>query len=101
MLVTELVINAKKHAYPVGKGQIRVGLHAINGHSAELSVEDDGIGSANGASSAPQGLGTMIIQAMGVKLGGNIVSEPSHKGTRVMLTFARGGHGPSEGAPAA
>jgi two-component sensor histidine kinase len=96
VLVTELVINAKKHAYPAGKGQIRVGLRAINGHSAELSVEDDGIGSANGASSAPQGLGTMIIQAMGVKLGGNIVSGPSHKGTRVMLTFARGGHGSFE-----
>lgn len=96
VLVTELLINAKKHAYPAGKGQIRVGLHAINGHSAELSVEDDGIGSANAASSAPEGLGTMIIQAMGVKLGGKIVFEPSHKGTRVTLTFASGGHGPSE-----
>jgi two-component sensor histidine kinase len=95
VLVTELVINAKKHAYPAGEGQIRVGLRAINEHSAELSVEDDGIGSANGASSAPQGLGTMIIEAMGVKLGGKIVFDPSHKGTRVMLTFARGGHGPS------
>jgi two-component sensor histidine kinase len=95
VLVTELVINAKKHAYPVSKGQIRVGLRAINAHSAELSVEDDGIGSANGASSAPQGLGTMIIEAMGVKLGGKIAFDPSHKGTRAMLTFARGGPGPS------
>jgi two-component sensor histidine kinase len=59
-------------------------------------VEDDGIGSANGASSAAGGLGTMIIQAMGVKLGGKIVVDPSHNGTRAMLTFARGGHGPSE-----
>jgi chemotaxis protein methyltransferase CheR len=50
LIVTELVINAKKHAYPASKGQIRVGLRAINAHSAELSVEDDGIGSANGAS---------------------------------------------------
>jgi two-component sensor histidine kinase/CheY-like chemotaxis protein len=96
VLVTELIINAKKHAYPAGKGQIRVVLRAINGHSAELSVEDDGIGSTNLASSAPEGLGTIIIQAMGVKLGGKIVSDPSHNGTRVMLTFARGGHGPSE-----
>jgi two-component sensor histidine kinase/CheY-like chemotaxis protein len=99
VLVTELVINAKKHAYPGSKGQIRVGLRAIDAHSAELSVQDDGIGSANGASSAPEGLGTMIIQAMGFKLGGKIVFDPSHKGMRVMLTFARGGHGPSEGAP--
>jgi hypothetical protein len=38
----------------------------------------------------------MIIQAMGVKLGGKIVVDPSHNGTRAMLTFARGGHGPSE-----
>lgn len=96
VLVTELVINAKKHAYPASKGQIRVRLRAINAHSAELCVEDDGIGSANGASSATQGLGTIIIQAMGVKLGGNIVFDPSRKGTCVMLTFARGGHGPSE-----
>jgi two-component sensor histidine kinase len=96
VLVTELVINAKKHAYPVSKGQIRVGLRAINAHSAELSVEDDGIGSSNGASSAPQGLGTIIIQAMAVKLGGKIVFDPSHKGTRAMLTFARRGHGPSD-----
>jgi two-component sensor histidine kinase len=96
VLVTELVINAKKHAYPADKGQIRVGLRAINAHSAELSVEDDGIGSANGALSAPEGLGTMIIQAMGAKLGGNIVVDLSHQGTRVMLTFARGGRGPSD-----
>jgi two-component sensor histidine kinase len=96
VLVTELVINAKKHAYPASKGQIRVGLRGIDAHSAELSVEDDGIGSANGASSAPQGLGTIIIQAMGVKLGGKIVFDPSHKGTRAMLTFARRGHGPSD-----
>jgi two-component sensor histidine kinase len=95
VLVTELVINAKKHAYPAIKGQIRVGLRAINGHSAELSVEDDGIGSANGASSAPEGLGKMIIRAMGVNLGGKIVLDPSHKGTRVVLTFDPGGHGPS------
>gem|GEM_PF-4136754 len=65
VLVTELVINAKKHAYPASKGQIRVGLRAINAHSAELSVENGGTDSANGASSAPQGLGTIIIQAMG------------------------------------
>ena len=96
VLVTELVINAKKHAYPASKGQIRVGLRAINGDSAELSVEDDGIGSANGASSARQGLGTIIIQTMGVKLGGKIVFDPSHTGTRVMLTFARGGPSPTE-----
>jgi len=74
VLVTELVINAKKHAYPASKGQIRVGLRAINAHSAELSVEDNGIGSA---SSAPKGLGTIIIEAMGVKLGGKIVFDPS------------------------
>lgn len=91
VLVTELVINAKKHAYPAskGQGQIRVGLRAINAHSAELSVEDDGVGSANGASLAPDGLGTIIIEAMGVKLGGKIVFDPSHKGTRAKLTFAR------------
>jgi two-component sensor histidine kinase len=96
VLVTELVINAKKHAYLASKGQIWVRLRAINAHSAELSVEDDGIGSANGASSAPKGLGTIIIQAMGVKLGGKIVFDPLHKGTRAILTFARGGHGLSE-----
>jgi two-component sensor histidine kinase len=55
VLVTELVINAKKHAYPASKGQIRVGLRAINAHNAELSVEDNGIGSAKGHRQPPKG----------------------------------------------
>ena len=44
----------------------------------------------------PKGSARSSSRRWGVKLGGNIAFDPSHKGTRVMLTFARGGHGPSE-----
>jgi PAS domain S-box-containing protein len=45
LLLTELVSNCLKHAFPGGRtGKISISLRKINGHEFELIVADDGIG---------------------------------------------------------
>jgi two-component sensor histidine kinase len=91
MIVTELVTNAYKYAYPDGNGgSIRVSfLHSEKG-KAVLAVEDDGIG---WQSDKPKGtgLGTRIVKAMATSLGTSINYVPRDNGTRVELTVDTGG----------
>jgi two-component sensor histidine kinase len=87
VVVTELVINAMKYAYPSGKGPIRVSLRSAEDSRAVLSVEDDGIGASAEPKRASDGLGRMIVKAMATKLNAEWGQDPSHSGMRVTLTF--------------
>ena len=49
VILAELVVNARKHAYPNGNGPVRVKLQADEPTQVKLSVEDDGVGLVNGA----------------------------------------------------
>jgi PAS domain S-box-containing protein len=45
LIINELVSNSLKHAFPGGKkGEIKIGLYAINKKDIELVVSDDGVG---------------------------------------------------------
>jgi two-component sensor histidine kinase len=93
VMLTELILNAWKHAYPEGAaGPIRVTLKAINPHESLLSVEDDGVGFANGREPGENGLGTIIVKAMSQKLGASIRYEGKQPGTRVSVSFDPNGH---------
>lgn len=90
VIVTELITNAMKYAYPEGPGEIRVALRN-GGDRASLCVEDDGIGYNPGARPKGSGLGTRLLQAMATNLGANIVAESldtRERGTRVTVTWA-------------
>lgn len=88
VMVTELILNARKHAYPEGSaGPIRVRLKAVNPHKSLLSVEDDGIGFADGRVPDESGLGTIIVKAMSLKLGAAVHYEGKRPGTRVSVSF--------------
>jgi two-component sensor histidine kinase len=89
VMVTELILNVRKHAYPNGSGPIRVKLKAITPHESLLSVEDDGIGIAKGRvpGTGGSGLGAIIVKAMSQKLGAAIRYEAKHPGTRVTVSF--------------
>ena len=68
LIVTELVINALKHAYPDGRsGHIVVGYRA-RGPNWTLSVDDDGLGMPTGDKEAKPGLGTSIVEALAKQL---------------------------------
>lgn len=87
ILVTELVTNAYKYAYPGSQdGEIRVSIVADEG-GAILSIEDDGVGVHNGAVPSGTGLGSRVIALMSSSLGGPIVFPEVERGTKATLTF--------------
>ena len=87
VIVTELVTNAYKYAYPPDTpGEIRVALTRA-GAALSLIVEDDGIGMPMDSAPKGTGLGTRIIRAMATSLQANQSSDPSHAGTRVILSI--------------
>lgn len=85
VIVTELILNAMKYAYPGGTGPVRLVLREKGGSRIQLSVEDDGVGSP--PSPASTGVGRLIIDAMAEKLGASTLHDTAHSGTRVVLQF--------------
>jgi len=84
LIVTELVINALKHAFPDERtGKISVDYHA-RGSSWTLSVGDDGVGMPY-PHVAKAGLGTSIVQALAMQLGGQVDVAEAHPGTKVSV----------------
>jgi len=86
LIVTELVINALKHAFPDDrKGKIIVDYHA-QGSGWTLSVSDNGVGMSEHGGSAKPGLGTSIVQALARQLQAQIDVTDAKPGTAVSIT---------------
>ncbi len=78
VVVTELVTNAFKYAYPnENGGPIRVRIRETAQGSVTLAVEDDGIGWKGGGSPKGTGIGSRIVAAMARNLGSEIVYPPT------------------------
>ena len=88
VVVTELVTNSFKYAYPEGVGQIRVSLRQLEEDKAELFVEDDGVGRGDVAMPKGTGVGSRIINAMGISLGAQINYRDLNPGTAAHLVFS-------------
>jgi PAS domain S-box-containing protein len=68
LITTELVINALKHAFPGGDGEILV-TYKVEEASWRLSVSDNGVGLQRDASGRGHtGLGTIIVEALAQQL---------------------------------
>jgi two-component sensor histidine kinase len=88
LVVTELVINALKHAFPEGRqGKIVVD-YGSEGADWTLSVADDGVGMPVAPSLAEPGLGTNIIQALAKQLDAVITVRDRKPGTTISLEHA-------------
>lgn len=86
LVVTELVINALKHAFPdQRKGQITVDYHA-EGKDWTLEVSDDGVGMSTHPDGAKPGLGTGIVEALSNQLAAEITVEDAMPGTKVSIS---------------
>ncbi|RWX79012.1 response regulator [Neorhizobium lilium] len=88
MIVTELLTNALKYAYPAGsEGEVRVHLRRQDDGKALLSVEDDGVGWREGDVPKGTGLGSRIVKSMASTLGSAIHYVPMSSGTRAELVL--------------
>ncbi len=88
LIVTETVSNALKYAFPGGRqGRVMVRLHS-DGETAELVVEDDGVGIPSGkheSETGPRdGIGITLIRGFARQLGGELTVEEKD-GTRYTL----------------
>lgn len=87
LIVTELVINALKHAFPDDRaGHIRV-VYQSHGSGWTLSVSDNGVGVSQ-AQNTKSGLGTNIVQALAQRLNAEVHNESSASGTHIKIAQA-------------
>ncbi len=90
LIVTELVMNALKHAFPADKidGRIAI-MYAVNGTNWKLSVADNGVGRPDGVFAQPKiGLGTGIIKALAQQIDAKVETLATPEGTTVSVTHA-------------
>src|SRR6202035_920932 len=90
LIVTELVINALKHAFNADTkdGQITVS-YEVSGTDWKLSVGDNGVGKPDGVFAQPKsGLGTGIVKALAKQLDAQVVTLSGPMGTTVSVTHA-------------
>jgi two-component sensor histidine kinase len=90
LIVTELILNALKHAFPDNKidRQIAVGFD-VAGTNWKLSVADNGIGAPVGVfAQAKAGLGTSIVNALAQQLEARVEVLSGPQGTTVSVAHA-------------
>ncbi len=89
VIVTELVSNACKYAYPGGPGEVRVRLSRDGDERFRLTVEDDGIGLGDEPPKGT-GVGTRLIRAMAQSLDSIVEYDRTHTGTRAIVAAGLG-----------
>jgi len=87
LIVTELVINALKHAFPERKrsGEIIVEYWSRS-TGWRLTVQDDGVGMPGDHATRKPGLGTGIVDALSKQFDATVTITDTGPGTRVAIT---------------
>lgn len=86
LIVTELVINAIKYAFPDARTGNRVLItYQVDGTDWMLAVSDNGVGATKKAPSSSGGLGTAIVGALSKQLMAGIKEVSSASGFRMEI----------------
>lgn len=85
LVVTELVINALKHAFPGDRGGRVTVTYENDATGWALSVADDGVGRKPVLAVRKGGLGTVIVGSLAKQLGALVVITDNQPGSRVSL----------------
>jgi two-component sensor histidine kinase len=86
LFVTELLINAVKHAFPAGRqGSISVDYES-HGDGWTLSVSDNGVGlRPRSSATTPAGLGSSVVEALARQLHARVETVSDGQGTSVSI----------------
>ncbi|WP_118856882.1 response regulator [Sphingomonas mesophila] len=85
VIVTELVTNACKYAYPENQsGEVRIRFARADDERFQLEVEDDGCGLTDEGPKGT-GLGSKLISAMAHSLSSKLDYDRAHDGCRAVL----------------
>nr|WP_255453117.1 sensor histidine kinase [Phyllobacterium sp. SYP-B3895] len=88
LIVTELVINALKHAFPGDRsGKIVVDYRSEDTRWS-MSVSDDGVGVSSDPKFSKPGLRTGIVDAMAKQLDATFTTVAGNPGTKVSITHS-------------
>lgn len=85
LMVTELVINALKHAFPEAQAGTIMVAYRWTDTGWSLSVIDDGVGMPKGGVETP-GLGTSIVRALATQLKADVKVIDMQPGTAVWIS---------------
>jgi chemotaxis protein methyltransferase CheR len=90
LIVTELVINALKYAFPGQPESAAVIVrYEVNGGNWKLSVSDNGVGRPEGDGPPVKGgLGTSLVNALADQLDAQVEATSGRNGMRVSITHA-------------
>ena len=90
LIVTELVMNALKHAFPDQKPDAEIIVsYKVADSDWKLTICDNGVGKADlSAGETKGGLGTSLIQSLAKQLDARVDTESDSEGTDVSITHA-------------
>jgi chemotaxis protein methyltransferase CheR len=90
LIVTELVMNALKHAFPRGKPDAAIVVsYKMAGTDWKLTISDNGVGKPDiSAGATKPGLGTSLVKALTRQLDAVIDTHTDSRGTAVTVTHA-------------
>jgi two-component sensor histidine kinase len=90
LIITELVINVLKHAFPSGGGGEILVKYVVDGDNWRLSVSDNGVGLQQvGHGHGRTGLGTSIVEALAHQLKACVETTSGSPGMMVSIIHAR------------
>lgn len=86
LLISEIVLNALKHAFPSGKGEIAVRLKTASSGRINLSIKDNGSGfEPDQAKQSETSLGLGLITDLADQLGASLSITSNSNGTHYAL----------------
>jgi two-component system, sensor histidine kinase PdtaS len=85
LIVTELVINALKHAFPGDRGGDIVVSYLSKAADWTLSVRDNGVGMPKDRAVAKPGLGTSIVESLAKQLHATVDLVDARPGVRISI----------------